>query len=89
MIPVLVFLENWGNSGKLGPIVQNNGHHYTESHTHFTSNEALLKYKYNLRVDLHLFKCIWGIRENQEICDQIPKLMGVSVVMLKYTFHIK
>ena len=65
MIPVLVFLENWGKSG-IGPIVQNNGHQYTESHTHFTSNEALLKYKYNLRVDLHLFKCIWRIGENQE-----------------------
>ena len=89
MIPVLVFLENWGKSGKLGPIVQNNGHQYTESHTHFTSNEALLKYKYNLRVDLHLFKCIWGIGENQEICDQIPKFMGVSFIVLKYTFHIK
>ena len=88
MIPVLVFLENWGKSG-IGPIVQNNGHQYTESHTHFTSNEALLKYKYNLRVDLHLFKCIWGIGENQEICDEIPKFMGVSFIVLKYTFHIK
>ena len=55
MIPVLVFLKNWGKLGKLGPIVQNHGHQYTESHPHFTSNEALLKYKYNLRVDLHLF----------------------------------
>ena len=32
MIPVLVFLENWGKSGKLGPIVPNHGHQYTESH---------------------------------------------------------
>ena len=60
MIPVLVFLENWGKSGKLGPIVQNNGHQYTESHPHFTSNEALLKYKNNLRVDLGN----WGISRN-------------------------
>ena len=48
MIPVLVFLENWGKSGKLDPIVQNNGHQYTESHPHFTLNEALLKYKGHL-----------------------------------------
>ena len=32
MIPVLVFLENWGKSGKLGPNVPNHGHQYTESH---------------------------------------------------------
>ena len=31
MIPVLVFLENWGKSGKLGPNVPNHGHQYTES----------------------------------------------------------
>ena len=54
MIPVLVFLENWGKFGKLGPIVQNNRYQYTESHPDFTSIEALLKYKYKLRVDLHL-----------------------------------
>ena len=55
MIPALVFLENWGKSGKFGPVGQNNGYEYTESHPHFTSNEILLKYKYNSRVDLHLF----------------------------------
>ena len=32
MIPVLVFWENCGKSGKLGPNVSNHGHQYTESH---------------------------------------------------------
>ena len=72
MIPVLVFLENWGKSRKLGPIVQNNRHQYTESHPHFTSNEALLKYKYKLRVDVYLFKCIWGLGKIKKFATKYP-----------------
>ena len=51
---------NWDKSGKLGPNNSNHGHQYTESHPkckipHFTSNEALLKGKGHLRVQLYLF----------------------------------
>ena len=54
-----MYLGHWGKSEKLGPNTPNHGHVYTESHpkcstADFTSNEALLKRKGHLRIELYI-----------------------------------
>ena len=59
LLPVLAYLEDWGNMGNTGPNTVNNGEGYTKidpmcSVPHFSTIEVLRKGKDHLRVEFYL-----------------------------------